>query len=328
MSGLHQDRFGNFHFDEQHTQLFANGKPIHIEGFAFRLLKTLFERRGKVVTYSVLVKSLYGIDVEIRKCIEVPQVHTLQMHKRTLCTRIGDNWIETHNGRGYEFLADDETTKDNSNETHTIRVEEHTQKRTRDFLPESAKAAKAYSWDDMLAGAKYVSEQIYKDGELLIDAVLTFPGASSIFCGLVLTMLPLKVFMRIPVYTGIFVDSKIPTSKQMQYFHEIKAKSFKVLIPKDLTENEKRIIVIDDSIISGGVMEIMRKSLAKRCGPDNVIFACCICYEGRTLLTVTPPEIVGLQPLEGRIRFPMPWGRESYSFEEAFVPDTSSTKKR
>jgi transcriptional regulator with XRE-family HTH domain len=191
----------------------------------------------------------------------------------------------------------------------------------RDFLPESPEAPKVYTWEDMLAGARKVGEHIYKDGELLVDAVLTFPGASSIFCGIVLTMLPVKIFLRVPVYTGVFVDLKTPTSKRKRYFHEIKARSFKVLIPRELTEGRKRIIVIDDSIISGGVMEVMRKSLVKKCGPDNVKFACCICYEGRTLLTVTPPEVVGLKPLEKRIRFPMPWGCDSYSFEEAFVPD-------
>src|ERR1039458_2203992 len=105
-----------------------------------------------------------------------------------------------------------------------VALEKEPKQIMRAFRPESAAAPRAYSWEDMLAGAKRVSEQIYKDGELMVDAVLTFPGASSIFCGLVLLMLPVKVFMRVPVYTGVFVDLKTPTSKRMRYFHEIKAK--------------------------------------------------------------------------------------------------------
>src|ERR1039458_6943532 len=125
MSRLHHDHFGDFYFDEEHTQLFANGKAVQMGRLAFQLLKSLFERRGRVVTYSALVKSLYGKDVEVRKCIDVPEVHTVQMHKRALCATIGDRWIKTYHGRGYEFLSyDNQNTNDNSNDIQAAVVEQ------------------------------------------------------------------------------------------------------------------------------------------------------------------------------------------------------------
>jgi hypothetical protein len=90
-------------------------------------------------------------------------------------------------------------------------------------------------------------------------------------------------------------------------------------VPRELTEDRaKRIVVIDDTIITGGTMERLRRFFARDYDPDNVIFACCICYEGRTLPSEKPPEIIGLLALEQRRRFPMPWGRDSFCFEDAF----------
>ncbi len=189
---------------------------------------------------------------------------------------------------------------------------------SQDFHQEPA-AVKDYSWDDLVAGAKNVGEKIHKDETLLMDAVLTFPGPSSLFCGLVLATLPLKTFIRIPVYTGVFVDAHTPTSARLRHFHVITMPLFKILVPLELTENRtKKIIVIDDTIITGGTMEYLRKFFDENYDPRNVKFACCICHESRTFPTEKPPEIIGLRPLEQRRTFPMPWGSNSFCFEDAF----------
>lgn len=193
----------------------------------------------------------------------------------------------------------------------------------------SGKCPPVYTWEHLLTGARNVAGEIYRDGELQIDAVLTFPGPSSIFCGLVLTMLPLEVFMRIPAYTAMFVGSKTRiTSQQSEHFWMVKAQPFNVLVPKHLVEDRtKRILVIDDTILTGGTMERMRKFFAKWRDSENMKFACCICYEGRTLPTENPPEIIGLPDLEIRQRFPMPWGRDSFCFEDAFRADDAHSRK-
>jgi hypothetical protein len=128
------------------------------------------------------------------------------------------------------------------------------------------------------------------------------------------------------VYTAIFVDAKTPTSRRLRYFDVIRTESFKILIPRELIEDKtKRIVVIDDAIITGGTMDKMWEFFAKKYDPEKVKFACCICYAGRTLPTEKPPEIIGL-PLEQRMTFPMPWGRDAFCFEDAFFNGTRSGK--
>ncbi len=177
-----------------------------------------------------------------------------------------------------------------------------------------------YLWHELLEGAQVVADEVFTNNELHVDAVLTFPGPSSIFCGLVLAKLPLKVFIRIPVYTAIFLDSKIPISKQRsQLFHEVRVGSFKVLVPRELVNDKtKRIVVVDDTILTGRLMEELRKFFKKHHDPEKAKFACCICYEGRTLPREQPPEIIGLKDLEPRLRFRMPWEEDSFCFEDAF----------
>lgn len=185
-------------------------------------------------------------------------------------------------------------------------------------IKSTASSDRKYSWDELVSGAARVAQEICKDGKVFFDAVLTFPGPSSIFCGLVLATLPLKTFINLPVYTIQFVDANAPVPQgRSQYFQKIKVGTFNVLVPKEVFEKPMRIIVIDDTILTGGTMKEMRKYFKARYGDWVVEFACCICYEGRTLLTEQPPEIIGL-PLEQRLRFPMPWDSHSFCFEDAY----------
>ena len=178
--------------------------------------------------------------------------------------------------------------------------------------------AHGYTWEDLIEGAQTVANKIFTNDNLAFDAVLTFPGPSSIFCGLVLAKLPLKVFMRIPVYTAIFLDAKTQISSERKHcFLLLKTGSFTILVPRELLEDEKkRIVVVDDTILTGGVMESLRKYFGSR----NVQFACCICDDVYQLPNKKPPEIIGLD-VESRHRFPMPWGRDSFCFEDAFKDD-------
>lgn len=186
---------------------------------------------------------------------------------------------------------------------------------------------KEYTWDHLLRGAAKVASEIFEDKKPLFDAVLTFPGPSSIFCGLVLARMPHKVFMPIPVYTAIFLPRETPVSqKRKQYFHVVKVGIFKVLVPKELIDRRsKKIVVIDDTILTGNTMRELRKFFVKHHDPRNVKFACCICDDRRLLPGKERPEI--LTYIETRPRFAMPWGRDSFCFEDPFLPSDSHSNE-
>lgn len=181
-------------------------------------------------------------------------------------------------------------------------------------------AEEGYTWRHLMTGAKVVAEKLYSKPKLHADAILTFPGPSSIFCGLVLAMLPLKVFMRLPVHTAIFRDVNLP-SPDPPHFHKIRSNAFNLFIPEALTNNcPQRIFIIDDVILTGDTMALLRNFFANpKFEGNEITFACCICNDYHSLPSRKPPEIRGLPRWEPRLRFPMPWGYSSFCFEDAFV---------
>jgi transcriptional regulator with XRE-family HTH domain len=181
-------------------------------------------------------------------------------------------------------------------------------------FPETGTTCARYDWEDLVEGARAVAEEIYfsNSNTLAFDAALTFPGPSSIFCGLVLARLPLKVFIRMPVYTAIFLDRTTHLASQnKRCFVPVELESFTILVPRELVDRTKKVIVIDDTILTGGVMEKLREHF------HNFQFACCICDDAYKLPNRKRPEFVGLD-FEARHRFPMPWGRDSFCFEDPF----------
>lgn len=187
-------------------------------------------------------------------------------------------------------------------------------------IPRDSKNA-SYAFEDIMAGARQVARKLRLKPPPA-DAVLTFPGASSIFAGLVLRTLPLTKFLRIPVYTAIF--KKLDDSGPFRRFREVTTTRFKILVPEALFKSRhKRVVVIDDVILSGVTMEELRKTLERPFGKGNVIFACCIC--GQFVTYRTRPKIIGLSQ-RGLVRgsdFALPWGKP-YANEDAF-PETSES---
>lgn len=188
-----------------------------------------------------------------------------------------------------------------------------------------------YDWEDIMAGARHVAKEVaFKRPP--VDAVLTFPGASSVFAGLVLvTLRDPKRFLQIPVYTAIF--KKLNDHHRFGGFRVAATRRFKVLVPEVLFESgHKRIVVIDDTAISGGTMDELRRLLEKSFGVGKVRYACCICHRSLTFGNRVRPEIIGLPRPEREEKFPMPWGIDSYRNEEGFsldsIPEESARKVR
>lgn len=193
---------------------------------------------------------------------------------------------------------------------------------------EAMNEGRRYTWLDVRTGAQTVADSLYADGKRQFDAVVTFPGASAIFCGYVMRLLPLEVSMRVPVYTGIFVDAATDISARQKYYHVVSCNLFNLLIPRELVEGvSKRIVVIDDCILTGRVMDKLKEFFTKFHTLQEVQFACCICFHARGLVEWQTPDIIGLPGMETRMRFPMPWG-DSYCFEDAFTRPRSQRRPR
>jgi adenine/guanine phosphoribosyltransferase-like PRPP-binding protein len=165
-------------------------------------------------------------------------------------------------------------------------------------------------------GADHVARAIFNDS-FRADAILTFPGPSSIFAGLVLSSALGVAAVRTPVYTAVCAPSDSDLDKAG--FRSIPtASTYTVYLPELLTKSSTthqiQLAIVDDVISTGEAMAALRKHFASRSG-YLIRFACCICYEGCFQLPHVPPEVFKFKEMSPKVR--MPWGLNSASFEDA-----------
>ena len=91
-------RFGRFTLDPANRQLRAEGSPIPLGSTDFRLLVTLIERAGSLVSKDELMSRVWGR--------AVVGDNTLQVHITALRKALGDGFIATRQGLGYSFVQD------------------------------------------------------------------------------------------------------------------------------------------------------------------------------------------------------------------------------
>lgn len=89
-------RFGRFTLDPANQELSADGTPVPLGATDFRLLLTLIERAGLVVTKDELMSRVWG-----KAAIGD---NTLHVHITALRKALGDGFIATKQGRGYRFV--------------------------------------------------------------------------------------------------------------------------------------------------------------------------------------------------------------------------------
>ncbi|HEX4080480.1 MAG TPA: winged helix-turn-helix domain-containing protein [Rhizomicrobium sp.] len=89
-------RFGRFTLDPANRELRADGTPIPLGATDFRLLLTLIERTGSVVTKDELMSRVWGKSAV--------GDNTLHVHITALRKALGDDFIATKQGRGYRFV--------------------------------------------------------------------------------------------------------------------------------------------------------------------------------------------------------------------------------
>lgn len=97
--------FGRFLLDIGHFQLFAESRPVHLEGRAMQLLMLLVDRAGEIVTREQIADHLWGKDVF------VDSEQGINTAIRKVRVALGDatkrpRFIQTVVGRGYRFLEE------------------------------------------------------------------------------------------------------------------------------------------------------------------------------------------------------------------------------
>lgn len=89
---------GSIAIDAARHQVSVAGKPVHLTGLEFKLLKTLLERRGRVQARDRLLNDVWGYESMI-------DTRTVDTHVRRLRDKLGKagHAIETVRGFGYRF---------------------------------------------------------------------------------------------------------------------------------------------------------------------------------------------------------------------------------
>src|SRR5712664_385691 len=101
-------RFGEFESDLQTGELFKQGQKIPLEAKPFRLLATLLERPGQLVTRDELGRRIWppGTYVDFGRCVNIAVTKV----RHALADSSHDpRYIETLPKRGYRFIAPVET---------------------------------------------------------------------------------------------------------------------------------------------------------------------------------------------------------------------------
>lgn len=89
-------RFGRFTLDPANWQLRAEGAPIPLGSTDFRILMTLVERAGSLVSKEELMSRVWGR--------AIVGDNTLQVHITALRKALGEGFIATRHGHGYSFV--------------------------------------------------------------------------------------------------------------------------------------------------------------------------------------------------------------------------------
>src|ERR1700744_145001 len=89
-------RFGRFTLDPASRELSADGTPVPLGATDYRLLLTLIERAGSLVTKDELMSRVWGG--------AAVGDNTLHVHITALRKALGDGIIATKQGQGYRFI--------------------------------------------------------------------------------------------------------------------------------------------------------------------------------------------------------------------------------
>jgi two-component system, OmpR family, phosphate regulon response regulator PhoB len=93
--------FGKLKIDVPAHKVWVNNEEQELTALEFRLLETLYNRRGRVQTRNTLLSDVWGIDSDVT-------TRTVDTHIKRLREKLGEcgKFIETIRGVGYRFIQE------------------------------------------------------------------------------------------------------------------------------------------------------------------------------------------------------------------------------
>jgi len=93
--------FGRLRMDREAHRVWVSGEEIELTALEFKLLATLYDRRDRVQSRTVLLDVVWGIRADVT-------TRTVDTHVKRLREKLNDarDYIETVRGVGYRFLGD------------------------------------------------------------------------------------------------------------------------------------------------------------------------------------------------------------------------------
>jgi two-component system phosphate regulon response regulator PhoB len=93
--------FGMLRIDPEAHAVWISEQPVSLTVLEFKLLMTLFSRKGRIQSRRQLLRDVWDIDVEV-------ETRTVDTHVKRLRQKLGDagRYIETLRGAGYRFVTE------------------------------------------------------------------------------------------------------------------------------------------------------------------------------------------------------------------------------
>lgn len=88
--------------DYEKLAVTCGGKEIHLTATEYRILRLLAVNAGKVLTYSMIIREIWGGNVETD--IISLRVHMATLRKKISSASDGESFIKTHVGIGYSMI--------------------------------------------------------------------------------------------------------------------------------------------------------------------------------------------------------------------------------
>jgi len=103
--GISKSTFGSLSIDSPAHRVWVEGDEITLTALEFRLLETLYARRGRVQTRETLLNDVWGIEADVT-------TRTVDTHIKRVREKLGPagGYIETIRGVGYRFRQKPEKT--------------------------------------------------------------------------------------------------------------------------------------------------------------------------------------------------------------------------